>query len=316
MLACAGRGPRQAEPEDALMMTRWLAAALLLIAAGQSLADTTYQPFVLASINDAPLAEQAAATRDALEEAGFTVAGEYAPLDNARVIVVTSDALLAIAAQTPRGGYAAGQRISVTERDGKTEVAFVNPLYLQHAYRLEGDMQPVYEQLSAALGEVEAFGTKKGMTAKKLAKYNYMIGMQKFDDPSELGRFESHDAAVDAVEQGLARQGDALTQVYRIDIPGTDQVVIGVGMKAATEDDVDIDEAHQMAIVDFEGHSKIAYFPYEVLVRGREVEALHMRFRMAVHFPDLSMMGAHGFTKLMASPGATEDALESLVATD
>ena len=31
-------------------------------------------------------------------------------------------------------------------------------------------MQPVYEQLSAALGEVEAFGTKKGMTAKKLAK--------------------------------------------------------------------------------------------------------------------------------------------------
>ena len=53
-----------------------------------------------------------------------------------------------------------------------------------------------------------------------------------------------------------------------------------------------------------------------MLVRGQEVEALHMRFRMAVHFPDLSMMGAHGFTKLMASPGATEDALESLVATD
>jgi hypothetical protein len=38
-----------------------------------------------------------------------------------------------------------------------------------------------------------------------------------------------------------------------------------------------------------------------------------MRFRMAVHFPDLSMMGAHGFTKLMASPGATEDALEDMV---
>ena len=197
-----------------------------------------------------------------MENAGFSVAGQYAPVEGANVIVVTSPELQAVAAQTPRGGYGAAQRISVTEREGKTEVAFVNPLYLQHAYRLEGDMQPVYEQLSAALGEVEAFGTKKGMTAKKLAKYNYMIGMQKFDDPSELGRFASHDAAVDAVEQGLARRGDALTQVYRIDIPGTDQVVIGVGMKAATEDDVDIDEAHQMAIVDFEGHSKIAYFPY------------------------------------------------------
>ena len=51
-------------------------------------------------------------------------------------------------------------------------------------------------------------------------------------------------------------------------------------------------------------------------MRGQDVEALHMRFRMAVHFPDLSMMGAHGFTKLMSSPGATEDALENLVATE
>ena len=297
------------------MKTRWLTAALLLIAAGPSLADTTFQPFVLASVNDAPLAAQTAATRNALEAAGFTVAGEYAPLDGARVIVVTNDDLLKVAAQTPRGGYAAGQRVSVAERDGKTEVAFVNPLYLQHAYRLAGDMQPVYDELVAALGEVATFGTEKGMTAKKLAKYNYMIGMQKFDDPSELGRFASHEEAVAAVEKGLARAGDALTQVYRIDVPGTDQTVIGVGMQAVGEDDVDVDQAHQMAIVDFEGHSKVAYFPYEVLVRGRDVEALHMRFRMAVHFPDLSMMGAHGFTKLMSSPGAIEDALENLVAT-
>lgn len=296
------------------MMTRWLGAVLLLIAAGQAFAETRYQPFVLASIEDAPLAAQAAATREALQQAGFTVAGEYAPLENARVIVVTDDELLAVAAKTPRGGYAAAQRVSVAERNGKTEVAFVNPLYIQHAYRLEGDLQPVLDRLSAALGQLETFGTRKGMTAKKLAKYNYMIGMQKFDDPSELGQFASHQAAVAAVEQGLARDGDALTQIYRIDIPGSEQSVIGVGMRAVGEEDIDIDEAHQLAIVDFEGYSKVAYFPYEVLVREGNVEALHMRFRMAVHFPDLSMMGEHGFTKLMSSPGATEDALENMVA--
>ena len=298
------------------MKTRWLTVALLLIAAGQSLADTTFQPFVLASINDTPLAAQTAATRSALKAGGFTVAGEYAPLDTARVIVVTSDALLDVAAQTPRGGYAAGQRVSISERNGKTEVAFVNPLYIQHAYRLASDMQPVYDQLTAALGEVDTFGTEDGMSAKKLAKYNYKPLMEKFDDPYELGRFDSHEAAVAAVEQGLSRAGDALTQVYRIDVPNTDQVVIGIGMKAVSEDDVDIDEAHQLSIVDFEGYSKAAYFPYEVLVRGQDVEALHMRFRMAVHFPYLSMMCAHGFTKLMSSPGATEDALENLVATE
>ena len=296
------------------MRFRFITIALLaLLIAANAAADTTYRPFVLASVSEDGLEARTNATLEALKDAGFSIAGTHGPVEDSLVIVATSDELLAVAAASDRGGYAAAQRISVTERNGRTEVAYVNPLYLQYAYRLEADMQPVADALAGALGSVETFGSEKGLTAKKLGKYNYMIGMQKFDDPSELGRFASHDAAVDAVEQGLARRGDALTQIYRIDIPGTDQVVIGVGMKAATEDDVDIDEAHQMAIVDFEGHSKIAYFPYEVLVRGREVEALHMRFRMAVHFPNLSMMGKHGFTKLMPFPGAIEDALENML---
>lgn len=297
-----------------------LLALLAVLASAPIVAEdeAAFRPFVLASVSEAGLEQQAAVTTAALEGAGFTVAGQYAPLDNARVIVVTSPELQAVAASGERGGYGAAQRIGLTEREGKTEVAFVNPLYLQHAYRLDGDLQPVLDRLVGALGRVEDFGAEKGLSAKKLAKYHYMVGMQRFDDPSELGSFDSHEAAVAAVEQGLARAGDALTQVYRIDIPGTGQTLFGVGMKAvgATEDELDIDEAHQLGIVDFEGYSKVAYFPYEILVNGADVEALHMRFRMAVHFPDLSMMGEHGFTKLMASPGATENALEALLQAD
>jgi hypothetical protein len=291
--------------------------ACLLFASALA-ADTTYQPFVLASVNDAGLEEQTARTRAALETAGFQVAGQYTPLPKANVLVVTSPDLLEVAARTDRGAYAAAQRIGLTERDGKTEVAFVNPVYLQHAYRLDGDLQGVRDGLVAALGIVEEFGADKAMTAKKLGKYRYMIGMQQFDDPSELRDFESYESALAAVEAGLAREGDALSQVYRIDIPGKQQALFGVAMKATgqNEDEQDIDEAHQLAVVDFEGPSKVAYFPYELLVNGGAVEALHMRFRMAVHFPDLSMMGAHGFTKLIASPGATEKALENLVRGD
>ena len=297
------------------MKSKIFAAALFLLLSSTTLADTTYQPFVLASVNDTGLKEQVGVTVSALEEAGFTVAGQYMPIDGSVVIVVTNETLQQAAAASERGGYGAGQRISVSERDGKTEVAFINPLYIQHAYRLDADLQAVLDSLGEVLGNQESFGAKKEMTARKLAKYNYMMGMQKFDDPSELGSFSSFDEAVAAVEAGLAREGDALSQVYRIDIPGKDQTVFGVGMKASgnMEDEKDIDAAFQMSIVDFEGHSKVAYFPYEVLVNGKDVEALHMRFRMAVHFPDLSMMGAHGFTKLMSSPGATEDALENLV---
>jgi hypothetical protein len=295
-----------------------LKVLLFVLFSSSVAADDIYQPFVLASINDSDLEEQTRDTADALKQAGFTLVGEYSPLQDANVLVVTSPVLKSIAALTDRGGYSAVQRVSVSLRNGKTEVAFINPLYLQYAYRAEGDLQSVYDQLNQVLGHVETFGAEKKMTAKKLEKYHYMIGMQRFDDPSELGSFESHAAALAAVEKGLAVEGDALTLVYRIDIPGKEQSVFGVGMKASSEADeeVDIDAAHQMAIVDFEGYSKAAYFPYEVLVNGTEVEALHMRFRMAVHFPDLNMMGAHGFTKLMSSPGATEDALEAMVATD
>lgn len=295
-----------------------LALLVSMLLAGPVAAESTYQPFVLASINESGLDEQTEATVSALEQAGFTVAGQYSPIEDSNVIVATSPNLQAVAALSDRGGYGAGQRVSVSLRDDKTEVVFINPLYIQHAYRMEGDLLSVYDQLTQALGHMEEFGAEKKMTAKKLAKYHYMITMQRFDDPSELASFESHEAAIAAVENGLAVEGDPLTLVYRIDIPGKDQTVFGVGMKATSDADeeVEIDAAHQMAIVDYEGYSKVAYFPYEVLVNGNDVEALHMRFRMAVHFPDLSMMGEHGFTKLMAAPGATEDALEEMVEAD
>jgi len=276
--------------------------------------DTQYKPFVLASSGPGSLAEKTAATISTLEATGFEIVGQYSPVNGSNVIVVTSDELKQVASKSGRGGYAAGQRVSVAENEGNIEVAFINPLYIQHAYRLNGEMQPVFDTLSAALGNTsECGGGDKKMTARKLAKYNYMPTMQKFDDPSELRTFDTYEAAVAAVEAGLAIEGDALTQVYRIDIPGKQQTVFGVGMMMTNEDEEDIDSKFQMSVVDFEGCNKSAYFPYEVLVNGTEVEALHMRFRMAVHFPNLSMMGSHGFTKLISSPGAIEDALEVMV---
>ena len=272
------------------------------------------KPFIVASNTSGTLKGATTETISALENAGFEIVGQYSPVDDTNIIVVTNSTLKGIAARSPRGGYAAGQRISVTETNGTVEVGYVNPVYIQYAYHLNGDMQPVFTQLSDALGMLKSCGAdKKKMTAKKLDGYHYMMGMQYFNDVSELGSFGSHDAAVAAVEKGLAIPGDALTQIYRIDIPGTQQTVFGVGMKATSEDDKALDSAFQMSVVDFEGCKKRAYFPYEVLVAGNNVEALHMRFRMAVHYPDLIMMGKHGFTKLMSSPGATESALEDAV---
>lgn len=278
--------------------------------------DTIYKPFVVASSGLGTLDEKTTSTRRALEDAGFEVYGQYSPVEGTNIVVVTNDELKKIAAMSDKGGYAAGQRVSISEVGDTIEVSFMNPLYIQYGYRLEGDMQPVYDALVASLGNVRSCGAgKKKMTAKKLGKFHYMMTMPYFDDHLELGSFGSHEEAIAAVENGLAKAGDALTQVYRIDIPGKQQTVFGVGMKMTNEDEKDIDSAFQMSIVDFEGCKKRAYFPYEILVDGNNVEALHMRFRMALHFPNLSMAGKHGFTKLMPAPGATEDAFKNMIGT-
>ena len=89
-----------------------------LLMAGPVAAETTFQPFVLASVNDAGLDEQTEATTSALEQAGFMVVGQYSPVENTKVIVVTSQNLMAVAALSEKGGYGAGQigRASCRER--------------------------------------------------------------------------------------------------------------------------------------------------------------------------------------------------------
>lgn len=295
-------------------MSLSLLTVVLLSATTVAAKDTVFKPFILASSGPGDLSEKTQSTLTALENAGFEVTGEYSPVDGTNIIVVTNDQLKNVAAMSARGGYAAGQRVSISESDNGVEVSFVNPLYIQHGYRLKGDLQAVFDTLAGSLGNTGGCGAEgKKMTAEKLGKFHYTVGMEYFDDTSALGSFDSYEAAVAAVESGLSLPDDALTQVYRIDIPGKDQTVFGVGMKMSNADEEDLDSAFQMSVVDFEGCKKRAYFPYEVLVDGKNVEALHMRFRMALHFPNLSMMGRHGFMKLRSVPGAIEDALEKMI---
>jgi hypothetical protein len=67
-----------------------------------------------------------------------------------------------------------------------------------------------------------------------------------------------------------------------------------------------------MDIVDYQEIRSTPYLPYELLVQGDQAIALRGRYRIAVHFPDTSMTGKHGFTKIMSSPGGIKDALKAV----
>lgn len=278
-------------------------AALLLLA----VSAPTLKPFVLGNTPPGDAAAAVQAVSDGLTKAGFTVAGSYSPYDGATVIAFTSPDLQSAAAKGTHGGYAAVERASVTTVDGKTEVAWTNPVYFAAAYRLPDDLSGVRTKLEAALGSKGDFGSKNGLTADALRKYKYMMGMETFDADSTnlLKEFKTHDEAIAAVEAGLADGRGGTKKVYRVDVAGTEQSVFGVALTSG-----DAADSHVMKVIDFGDPRSTPYLPYEILVDGNKVYHLFMRFRTAVHFPDLGM---GTFMKIMSCPKAIKKSLEAVV---
>lgn len=288
-------------------MRTLLALLVALTALPAAAADVAMKPFVLAAREAGDPAALAAAAVPKLEAAGFQVAGSYQPYPGATVLVVTSGILKAAAAAVPGASYAAAQRVTFTKVGDEVQVAFTNPAYMQHAYRMRTDLGGVGRKLAGALGQLEEYGPKDGQTAKSLKGYHYMIGMPYFDDPVEIASFGGHAAAVAAVEAGLAAGRGGARQVYRIDIPGTEDTLFGVALSEGCSGD-----AFLMKEIDFKPLRSTGHLPYEVLVTGGKVVALHAKFRIAVNFPDLSMMGAHSFMGIRCAPDAIEDALKKV----
>ena len=286
-----------------------LASLLLVMALGTALADEVLlKPFVLGSRGPGSVAEKAAAVKTALTAQGFAIAGEYSPFPDADVIVVTNEELQNTAAKSEHGGFGAAVRVSVTKVKDEVQVAHTNPVYMANAYRMQGDLADVSAKLAAALGRIEEFGAK-GLTAKKLRSYHYMMGMEYFTDPSVLAEYGSFEEAAAAVEAGLAAGKGGVTKVYRVDIPGKKEAVFGVAMKAASDADKYMDDKFIMSEIDFKDFKSTAHLPYEMLVSGNKVYALYARFRIATSFPDLSMMGDNSFMHIMKSPEAIRKAL-------
>jgi hypothetical protein len=290
----------------------WKKLALIAAAAAWTVAgaaeDVRRKPFVLASRGAGEVEQVAAETRTKLAAAGFTVAGSYAPFPGAVVLAVTDDALKAAAAGARFGGYAAAQRVTVTKVGEEVQVGYTNPLYMAAAYRLKADLAPVAARLAAALGAAEEYGPAQGKRDKDLRGYHYMMGMPYFDEPWRLGTFPSQAEAVAAVKAGLAAGRGGTRPVYEIAV-SPDETVLGVGLTDGCGADANV-----MKEIDVKPLRSTGHLPYEVLVSKGEVYALHAKFRIAVNFPDLSMMGDHSFMRIRCAPDSIEKALKAAVA--
>ena len=300
---------------------RILTAMLLALVGMAPLAgadEVHLRPFILGTPPTGNLEQAKATVVTALKAQGFEEAGSYSPYAGAMVIVVTSPELKAAASRANKnGGFGAGQRVAITEVKGKPQVSYMNPAFLGAAYGL-GKLESVSEKLKAALGAVQEFGSKDGLTAEQLAPgtYHYMIGMPYFQQVDVLAKYPDYPTALAAVERGLAAGKGGTKKVYRIDLPGREVSVFGVAI--VTGDGIDKGDKDTdkeiMEILDWQELHITAALPYEMLVQGGEVIALRGRYRIALHSPDTKMAGAHGFTKLMSSPGGIKAALSAVAA--
>ena len=288
-------------------------SALLLLGIGNVMADDEkLRPFVLGSKGAGTLEEKTGQAKTALIAGGFTVVGEYSPYPDANILIVTNDDLKKNAADSEHGGFGAVQRVSITKANDEIQVSYTNPIYMSNVYRMKNDLIGVSAGLATALGRIEEFGAK-GMTAKQARKYHYMLGMEYFDEPSVLAEYDSYEEAVQSVDAKLTANDNGVTKVYRVDVPGKQESLFGVAMKGVAEADKYMDDRFIMSEIDFRDIKSTAHLPYEVLVSGNKVYALYARFRIAISFPDLSMMGKNSFMNIMKTPDAIRDVLKKTV---
>ncbi len=267
------------------------------------------KPLVLAYTKvGGDVATEARTVSERLTGAGFEALGEYAVDRDVKVLVFTSREMLEAAASSGRGAYIAPLRVAVTRVNGEVQVSYNNLEYFRHAYQVETSLAGVMSRVGTAIGSQEAFGAQ-GLSPAVLARYRYAFGMERFSDPYELANYPNRERALAALDANLSAGRGGVREIYRIDIPGRDATLIGVAIREDAGAERNASDLFKMTTVDVGDRRHSAYLPYEILVDGGRVEALHMRFRMALHFPDLSMMGENSFMQLRRSPPAVEKAL-------
>lgn len=274
-----------------------------------------FKPFVLAWRGNADFSDKVKEVRSSLQAAKFQLVAEISPytkdayVDDARILVFTSPQLKRHAARSRHGGFAVAQRVAITRSGEDIQIAYTNPVYMAHVYRLKSNLASISDRLAGALGKLETFGSEQGLTEQQLRKYHYTFGMEYFDDPYKLAEYASYSDALKQVEKHLAANAVGIRQAYRIDIPGKEETLIGVTRKGSGKKGRYHDDHWIMDNVDFGKLHTTAYLPYEIMITGNRVIGLHMRFRIAAYHPDLKMRGEDSLMNILPGASAAGDAM-------
>jgi len=250
--------------------------------------------------------------KDVLKANSFTVLGDYTPSNKKTLKVIPftrTDLKNTVVKVTDRGALAAAFKIGLEQKDGKVIISYTNPDYILRAYlgNNYNTFKSVFVKFSqdlkttfASLGnEFKPFGGE--VKADKLKKYHYKIMMPYFSDPIDLNEFASFEDGLKTIENNLKAKKGQTTQVYKIVYKNEKVAVFGIGLQSK--------EDGESVFLPKIGEAHVAALPYEIILQGKKATMLHGKYRIALHWPELTM---GTFMKIMSTPGDIEDTLESL----
>ncbi|MCW5519431.1 hypothetical protein J1N09_06255 [Aureitalea sp. L0-47] len=249
---------------------------------------------------------------NALKDNSFSVLGVYNPARKSglKVIVFTrSDIKNTVVKVKDRGALAAAYKVGLVKKGDKVVMSYTNPDYILRAYLMDNysSYKNVFTTFSSDLrtcfaplgSEFTPFGGS--VEADKLKKYHYKIMMPYFTDPVELNEFASFEEGLQTIENNLKQKKGNTVQVYKLVYKNSKVAVFGVGLRSSEDG-----ESHFLPKI---GEAHAAALPYEIILQGNKATMLHGKYRIALHWPDLTM---GTFMKIMSTPGDIEDTLEEL----
>ena len=246
-----------------------------------------------------------------LKENGFDIVGSYHPAnDSDRLVFIITSNDLKTKVDEVGGlrGFAATLRVAITDNNG-INLSYTSPLYWGNAYwgtefdQVEALYTEISTNLETALSNIGEsknlpFGSEDGVSTKSLKKYRYMIGMEKFNNVVELNEFDSFEDAVNTIDKNLEGSENS---VYSVEFANSKIKLYGIAVGGEKGED------HFLPIIDITTPKHTAFLPYELLVIDNKAVMLHGRYRIALSFPDLTMMT---FSKIMSTPGDIKKAFK------
>ncbi|MCM2302240.1 MAG: hypothetical protein NDI80_06425 [Flavobacteriaceae bacterium] len=249
---------------------------------------------------------------NALKSKSFTVLGNYHPENNKNLSVITftrNDLKATVVKVKDRGALAAVLKVALITKNGITTISYTNPEYIFTAYlrddynkysgyltKVSNDLK---ESLTALGNDFSTFGGNE--SSETLKKYHYKVMMPYFTDPIELKKFNSFEEGIRIIEANLAKKKGQTSSVYKLIYTAEKVAVYGVGLENKQNG-----EAKFLPII---GQDHAAALPYEIILQDNVLTMLHGKYRIALHWPELTM---GTFMKIMSTPGDIENTLKAL----